>query len=601
MGDELDTGKHDDMSTNPGLDIVERSEVTGESDVAERWDVVIVGSGPGGLACGASLAASGRSVLVLEAHDLAGGNTQVFRRHPRDAEGRRTEYEFDVGVHYLGDCGPGGLFPSIFTSLGVGDRIDFLPLDPDGFDTLEFPDMTFVVPAGWDAYLQRLVDAFPNERAGVERVVDVLRTVAEESRIRLIPGVETPTFDRWAYRNLSELFDEGELSERARAVLDHWSGLYAGSPAQTAVAMHARIIDHYMRGAYYPEGGGQVLAARLVQVIEAHGGEVRTLSPVRRIIVENRRARGVELADGTTIDADLVVSNADHAKTVFDLVGETHWDPATVAWARDAQMTLGLICAYVVVDIDLTGGPNTNYFVFPTTDMDELYEGLDSGELDVDEGIFAYVAMASRKDPRNVHLGPPGSTNLQIMTLAPRGEKWWGTEYDASGPNSYRRDRDYRDRKAMITEALLDAAQRVLADQLDGRDLREHIVHLETATPLSHQRYTGSTGGTSYGYVHSPEQSGSSRPQHRTEIDGLWLVGANTTSGHGVAGATAGGVTCAGEILGRPLLVEMVMGTVLVDPSAIPADPEDFDPVEWSRGERLRNIRAARRVERAVG
>lgn len=584
----------------PPETVTQRDDAPNDT-VSERWDVVVVGSGPGGLACAASLAASGQRVLVLEAHDLAGGNTQVFRRQPRGPDGTRTEYEFDVGVHYLGDCGPGGLFPSIYASLGVGDRIEFLPLDPDGFDTLEFPDLTFVVPAGWDAYQERLVEAFPDERAGIERVVGVLRTVAEESRTRLIPGVETPVFDRWAYRKLSELFAEGELSQRAVAVLDHWSGLYAGSPSRTAVAMHARIADHYMRGAYYPKGGGQVLAARLIQVIEAHGGEVRTLSPVRRIIVDDRRVRGVVLEDDSEIAADLVVSNADHLKTVFDLVGEAHWDPATVAWARDAEMTLGLICAYVVVDIDLTGGPNTNYFVFPTTDMEQLYEGLDDGDLDPDEGVFAYVAMASRKDPTNRHLGPPGSTNLQIMTLAPRGEKWWGTEYVASGPNRYRRDRRYRDRKSIITEALLDAAQRVLADQLDGRDLRDHIVHLETATPLSHQRYTRSTGGTSYGYIHSPEQSGSNRPQHRSEIDGLWLVGANTTSGHGVAGATAGGVTCAGDILGRPLLVEMVMGTVLVDPSTVPPDPDDFDPVEWSRGERLRTIRAADRLTRAAG
>ena len=135
----------------------------------EHWDVVVVGSGPGGLTAGACLAAAGRRVLVVERHDLAGANAQVFRRHHQGAE-----FEFDVGVHYLGDCGPGGLFPSIFSGLGVGDRVDFRPLDPDGFDTLHFPDLTFRVPAGWDAYRDRLVEAFPEERAGLERRIRVL-------------------------------------------------------------------------------------------------------------------------------------------------------------------------------------------------------------------------------------------------------------------------------------------------------------------------------------------------------------------------------------------------------------------------------------------
>ena len=347
--------------------------------IDEQWDVVVVGSGPGGLTAGAALAAAGRRVLVLEAHDLAGGNTQVFRRHHTGDDGTVEEYEFDVGVHYIGDCGPGGLFPTIFAGLGVGDRMHFRPLDPDGFDTLHFPDLNFVVPAGWDRYRERLVEAFPNERAGIERVVGILDAVAQEGRARSIPGAQTPTFDRWAFRPLSELFDEGELSDRSAAVLDHWSGLYAGSPSQTAVAMHASIIDHYMRGAYYPEGGGQMIPARLIQVIEAFGGEVRTLTPVRRIIVEDRRATGVELADGTTIAAEVVISNADHARTVFDLVGEEHWDAATVRWTREAEMTLGLVCVYLVVDLDLCDGANTNHFVFPTYATDELYAELDRG------------------------------------------------------------------------------------------------------------------------------------------------------------------------------------------------------------------------------
>jgi all-trans-retinol 13,14-reductase len=67
-------------------------------NAVEEWDAIVVGSGPGGLTTAACLGSSGKRVLVLERHDVAGGNTQVFRRHHGD-----DWYEFDVGVHYIGE------------------------------------------------------------------------------------------------------------------------------------------------------------------------------------------------------------------------------------------------------------------------------------------------------------------------------------------------------------------------------------------------------------------------------------------------------------------------------------------------------------------
>ena len=107
--------------------------------VEEKWDAVVIGSGLGGLTCAAYLCAAGHRTLVLEGHYVAGGNSQAFRRN---VHGR--QYEFDVGIHYIGECGDGELFTNIFHGLGIGDRLHFRELDRDGFDTLPRQDCSLI-------------------------------------------------------------------------------------------------------------------------------------------------------------------------------------------------------------------------------------------------------------------------------------------------------------------------------------------------------------------------------------------------------------------------------------------------------------------------
>ncbi len=123
---------------------------------------------------------------------------------------------------------------------------------------------------------------------------------------------------------------------------------------------------------------------------------------------------------------------------------------------------------------------------------------------------------------------------------------------------------------------------------------RDRIVHLEAATPLTHQRYTLSTVGTSYGLQHSPTQIGPLRPDYRSPVEGLYLVGQSTQRGHGVVGTMMGALAAAGAITGIDYDAELASGRVLVDPGLVPADPPEWDPLEVSRGEHMRALRAAR-------
>jgi phytoene dehydrogenase-like protein len=541
-----------------------------------------VGSGLGGLACAAYLCAAGKRTLVLEAHSIAGGNSQVFRR---TVHGR--PYEFDVGIHYIGECGRDGLITRILDGLGLAERVVFRPLDPDGYSTLVFPDFRFRVPASWDVYRARLREAFPSEAEPLGRVVDVLREVAGQGR-RLQNDECSPAelfahptaFAEWGLRPVTELFAAHGLSQAAQAVLLGEQGDYAVRPSKTPTVLAAGLTDHYMRGAFYPEGGGQVLAARLIEAIRAHGGELRTRAPVARIRVEAGRVAGVELArSGELVDAPVVISNADLKRTLLELVGEQHFPAQLVERVRSFRMALPLFTAYVDLDVDLgaLGVPNTNYWIWGSTDLESIYAELEAGRLP--SAPLAYLTAASLKDPGNRHATAPGHTNLQIMTLVPRDYALWGVAQGPheAGSNRYHRDPEYRRRKAALVERLLETAERVVPG------LREHVVWKESATPLTQERFTHSTGGTSYGIEPACDQIGPLRPGAETGLPGLYLCGASTASGHGIANVLRSGVVAAGIILETDLLRLLRSGERLGDASRLPPLRADWDPVHASR------------------
>lgn len=501
-------------------------------------DVIVVGAGLGGLVAAAYLAVAGRQVVVVDRHYVAGGNATVFTHQG---------YEFDVGVHYLGDCEPGGVIPSILEPLGI--EVSFRELDPDGFDIFVLPDGSrFRVPRDPEVFRARLHEAFPDEGTCIDTYVDTI--VAIDAALHGGPGdAMLANLDR----TFGDFLDEHHASPRLRTVLAGEHGTYGLPPSQASFILHAALVMHYLKGAFYPEGGGQVIADGLVRVIEEHGGAVVLRTPVERIVVEDGRAVGVRLrppsperARGVPeeLRAPVVVSNADLKRTVTELVGAEHFPPEVVEATEGYAMALPLFVVYLILDRDLAaeGVPNANVFVVPTDDVEGDYAALEAGRMPAEP--MAYITFTSLKDPTNERLCRPGQTNLQIMTLVPADLGYWGlTEGPAHGER-YRRNPAYLARKAEITEQLLDIAERVVPG------LRDHIVHLEEASPVTHERFTRSTGGTSYGIACSPDQFALHRPGYRTAVEGLYLVGASTVSAHGIAAVMGGGVAVASTILG---------------------------------------------------
>lgn len=553
----------------------------------ELFDAIVVGSGIGGMTAAAYLAAGGKRTLVLEAYDIIGGSTHVFRRAGK--------WEFDVGVHYVGDCGPSGQIPTVLRGLGLDKKIKFNELDRDGFDTIVFPDLTLKIPAGWDKYRRNLIEAFPDEEKAVTKIVRILERIGTNIDRSSTPAsmagsakfvAKSGSAALWALRPLTQLLDSHTRNSRLKAAMSVQYGTYASPPHRTPVAVHAVMLHNFMRdGAWFPQGGGQVFSARLAEVVVAHGGQIRTRSPVRRILVERGAVAGIELENGTRFRAPIVVSNADIKKTYNDLVGRDHLKRRTT-WRLDRmRMSQPFFNCYLAVDVDLsTSIPNTNFYSVPTSeDVTALYRDLSENRnsrshdellAELDKRLPAYVSVTTIKDPENRTAAPDGCSVLEVMTLVSPDPEFWGL---GGWTDDYRQNPEY----LRIKEALTDIMIKRVDEVIPG--IKDHIVWKEAATPMTQHRYTDSTDGTPYGLELSITQFGPFRPGVRTEVHGLYLCGASMAWGPAIEGAMLSGMHAAGAALGRNIDKEVRGGKVFGNAHEQADELSTWDPLDAAK------------------
>jgi len=481
-------------------------------NVGANRRVAIVGSGLGGLSAGVHLRLAGFDVTIFESNERVGGRANLIERDG---------FRFDTGPSLLNYP---WVFEELFAAAGRDSRdyVRLLPVDPS--ITFRWADgARFTLSSDARNFLSECERLEPGSSASA---LDFLRDAGEKFRV---------AFDKLVSRNMdnplkwlaalspSELRGTGlwrsldtDLrrhfkSRYIREALGSYAMYLGGSPYNLPGMFTILPYGELAYGLWLPEGGIYGLVEGIEKLARELGVEVRTRSRVSKILTRGGRARGVELSDGTSLEASVVVSNVDVPTTDTELVeAENGFAARARARAAKTRMTPGVVTFYWGVRGEVEGlGHHT---IFLPDDYRAAFDDLMKHGR-VPTGLPFYVSVPSETDRG---LAPHGCTAIFVLAPTPTLGQMPGADWHAETIKI----------KERVTETLSHHGVRIDPSR---------VVFEEVYTPEDWRRRFGLYDGSAFGAAHTLFQVGPLRRKNFSEeIEGLYYVGASTTPGTGM-------------------------------------------------------------------
>ncbi len=454
------------------------------------YDVIVIGSGLAGLTLAKKLGLNGRKVLLLESHNKLGGFATWFRRN-------QGEHVFDVSLHGF----PIGMQKTCrkYWTKEIADNIKQV-------NKVRFinPQYNLETDFTKEDYTRILVEHFKIPRETVD------------SFFSYLAGMNFYDDQKMTNRELFQKFF-GDRNDVTRFLLEPI--VYAnGSTLEDPAISYGIVFSNFMsKGVYIYRGGTDQMITQMRDNLLETGVDIKLHAFVEEILVEGNQTKGVKLSDGTYIEANAVVSNANLHNTIFKMVGESKWKPDYVEAARKVRLNTSSCQVFMGIAPGETL-PDVGELLFYSEDETFSTDALLSPKI----GSQTFSVYYPNTRP---HL----SDRYAVVSSSNARYEDWAKLSEA----------EYKERKEYNIERALSCLDKVIPGT------RKKVNYVDASTPLTVEKYTHHKNGASFGTKF--EGLPVSMNMHK-EIDGLFHAGSVGIIMSGWLGAANYGVIQSHEV-----------------------------------------------------
>ncbi len=476
-----------------------------------KKNIIVIGSGFGGLATASRLLSQGHNVTIYEKRDKPGGRAYVYEING---------FKFDGGPTVI--TAP-FMFDDIFAAAGEKreDYFELVPCDPF-YRIFDHEGVPFDYNNDHNFILSEIEKRSPGDKQGYEDFIKTTKPIFEKGFVELAdkpflkftdmlkvaPDLIKLQSHKSVYKYVSQFIDD----EFLRRAFSFHPLLVGGNPFDTT-SIYSMI--HYLErewGVHYAMGGTGAIVDGMVKLIEKQGGNIHLNAEIEEILVENGTATGIRLSDGEIKHADAVVSNADVAFTYKNMIKSAHRKKYTDRKIEKTKYSMSLFVIYFGTKKRYLDTNLEHHNII----LGERYKGLLKDifhKKHLSEDFSLYLHMPTKTDPS---MAPDGHEAFYVLSPVPHldGE----TDWNEMAPL-------YRDKIMQFLE------DNYLPD------LQENIVAEHYIDPLHFKNTLNSYKGSAFSVEPILTQSAWFRPHNKSEdVENLYFVGAGTHPGAGLPG-----------------------------------------------------------------